>query len=138
MKVLLILASSVFISGCDLFGKTGERPWTGHSLNKGSNQQEYWLVRAETREWCMVQMEEELGAQSESWNKKWYSKPAGCAFKTNNLPLSIYYYETVADKSLYTCIARRLEPSAKKSLEEYWWMVDGHPEIRHRYECVWE
>ncbi len=136
-KILTVLIASLLLSGCDFFSEAGEKPWIGHSLNKEKNKQEFWLVFSKTREWCISEMESELGPQSKSWNKAWYSKPMGCAHRSNNLPLSIYYYETIADKSLYRCIGRWFNPKNEEYNQKYQWMLNGYSDIEHMYECIW-
>ncbi len=125
------------LSGCDIFGETSDKPWQGHTLHKEKNKQEFWMVSYETREWCMSDLKSELGTNSDSWNKLWYSKPMGCAFGSNNLLLTIFLYETQADKSFYECVFRSYNPEYKKMKAKYGWLLKGYPDDFNKGECVW-
>tara|TARA_Y100000294_G_C8247854_1_gene213553 strand:+ start:61 stop:489 length:429 start_codon:yes stop_codon:yes gene_type:complete len=141
MKKLLLLIFTITISltlsGCDFFGETDEKPWRAHTYKKAEDKQEFWLGFRETREWCIKEVETELGPNSDSWNKKWYSKPVGCAFHSNNLLLTIFLYETQADKSLYDCVLRAYAPIEEKLKRKYRWILKGYPINYDHGECVW-
>jgi len=132
-----ILSILLMLSGCDFFGETPEKPWQGHSFNKPAGKQEFWLTRYETREWCIQDIENELSPSSDSWNKAWYSEPVGCSFSSNNLLLSIFLYETQADKYHYECIFRKYNPEYKKMKMKYAWLLKGYPKSFEKGECVW-
>ena len=139
-KLLLLLFSTLILlmlSGCDYFGETSEKPWQGHTFKKETGKQEWWLTEYETREWCIKDIEKELSPKSDSWNKLWYSKPVGCGFNSNNLLLSIFLYETQADKSHYECVGRLYNPEFKKMKSKYGWLLKGYPNSFDVGECVW-
>ena len=125
------------LSGCDYFGETPEKPWQGHTFKKETGKQEWWLTEYETREWCIKDIENELSPKSDSWNKLWYSKPIGCGFNSNNLLLSIFLYETQANKSFYECVGRLYDPEYKKMKLQYGWILKGYPASFDIGECVW-
>ena len=66
--------------------------WGSYATNKGSKKQEFWFSYYDSRDACMKDMYWQLESGGDSKNSKWYTKPYGCHFYSNNKLLSLYNY----------------------------------------------
>jgi len=88
--------------------------WASYATSKETKGQEFFFSYYETRDACIKDMYWQLesgGDNSKYKNSKWYTKPYGCHFFSNNKLLSLYYYFIYKDENL-GCLWESYNPNA--------------------------
>jgi len=125
-KLLLLLFLTPLISCSDYEAKCPDKGnglarylcetegWGSYATKKETKEQSFWFSYYESRDACMKDMYWQLesgGDSSKNKNAKWYTKPYGCHFSSNNKLLSLYYYFIYNDENL-GCLWESYNPNA--------------------------
>lgn len=85
--------------------------WASYATKKETKEQSFWFSYYDSRDACMKDMYWQLESGADSINSKWYTKPYGCHFFSNNKLLSLYNYFIYKDENL-GCLWETYNPNA--------------------------
>ena len=85
--------------------------WSSYATSKRTKELEFWVSYYDSRDACMKDMYWQLESGAYSENSKWYTKPYGCHFFSNNKLLSLYNYFVYKDENL-GCLWETYNPNS--------------------------